>query len=803
MYQEFDCLEDLFEELGRDKRAEGANASTRNRYPVRFILFEEFSALRTFVSGVITTKPEAVRMQDVVGWVDENNPDRVLTRAEVRNKIADYIRDTSDSVIVPFSELVRFYTHRDFEALVRDLKLIEATQEGCEHHRRVYIPLIGLSSWMAPFLRDREAECVCWGLRRPAERRNYQVILTPETYKVRGLDRKYAIVDSFSAWLKVWNMEECHPKIIVQSESINSLVENAQSDNAITYTRCSNVNEFLTKGLGLDVSSIPYKLEEDKYWRGLAQRININDEFTLDAFVNDYFGVNSLNDYRRFIELWFNTEDPFSRWLLISYYLARVGSPGYLTDILSTQSFRVPQSLISALVLKVFEAETPEDYLEERSEIIRIVKQCGVSPNEGVEREVRRKLEELAEQFGHQIALRYNEGFARSEKELLIEWLGHGHISKSDVEKIFPELYAYMEHWELSEDTSIQWIWDYMDLYKQCKIANSYSGEVQSIISDKNQSSASFNTWYNSFSPTRTLLADRTDIDVFYWIDGLGIDWIPFIIKQIDNLNGNGIYLNEVLVARSLLPTTTEINKVDLQRLTGAELEKEGDLDEFAHKCTPYPQYLVEEMERVASAIKTIAERYVGQKVAIISDHGISYLSQFCKGYRLGGVKTNHHGRCGSKTLPQTIGDGRFIVLEDRQTICALKHKSLEDKVSAGRGVHGGCTPEEVLVPIIILSPYELAIEYETDLITPELLGNNPVVRFSIKGLSNIDVPRVVYNNRSYGLTSLGDNVYETLLSSSDLKSTKIEVCIGNDYRKEFDIPVNSGAEEDDDLFSF
>ena len=461
------------------------------------------------------------------------------------------------------------------------------------------------------------------------------------------------------------------------------------------------------------------------------------------------------------------------------------------------------QSLVSALVLRVFEAENPEDYLEERSEVIRVVKQCGVNPHNRVEQEVRRKLEELAEQSGYQTALRYNEGFTRSEKELLIEWLGHGHITKSDVEEIFPELHSYMEHWKLSEDTSIQWIWDYMDLYKQCKIANSYSSEVQSIISDKNRSSASFNTWYNSFSTTRTVLANRTDIDVFYWIDGLGIDWIPFIIKQIANLNGNGIYLNEVLVARSLLPTTTEINKVDLQRLAGAELEKEGDLDEFAHRCTPYPQYLVEEMERVASAIKTIAERYAGKTVAIISDHGISYLSQFCEGYRLGGVNTNHRGRCGSRTLPQTKGDGRFIVLDDDQTICALKHESLEDKVPVGQGVHGGCTPEEVLVPIIILSPHERAGEYEADLITPEVLGNNPVVRFSIKGLSNIDVPRVVYNNRSYGLTSLGDNVYETLLSSLDSKVTKIEIYIGNDYRKEFNIQVNSGAEEDDDLFSF
>ena len=84
----------------------------------------------------------------------------------------------------------------------------------------------------------------------------------------------------------------------------------------------------------------------------------------------------------------------------------------------------------------------------------------------------------------------------------------------------------------------------------------------------------------------RTILADRDDIDVFYWIDGLGIDWIPVVQHIIEAEKQNSIYLNEVIVGKSLLPTVTSINKVDLEKLVPGKLVKTGDLDYLAHKTT-------------------------------------------------------------------------------------------------------------------------------------------------------------------------------------------------------------------------
>lgn len=69
------------------------------------------------------------------------------------------------------------------------------------------------------------------------------------------------------------------------------------------------------------------------------------------------------------------------------------------------------------------------------------------------------------------------------------------------------------------------------------------------------------------------MLAGRNDIDVYYWIDGLGVEWIPFIQAILAKHQQDNIYLNEVMVARALLPTTTEINKVELQHLSDVDIQ--------------------------------------------------------------------------------------------------------------------------------------------------------------------------------------------------------------------------------------
>lgn len=106
----------------------------------------------------------------------------------------------------------------------------------------------------------------------------------------------------------------------------------------------------------------------------------------------------------------------------------------------------------------------------------------------------------------------------------------------------------------------------------------------------------------------------RTDIDVFYWIDGLGIDWIPFITHVIEQRKVDGVYLNEIHIGTAQLPTTTSINKSKLEELAFDTLHKIGDIDAYAHTAKCFPNYIVEEMVKVKEAIESVLAQYNGKR---------------------------------------------------------------------------------------------------------------------------------------------------------------------------------------------
>lgn len=202
-------------------------------------------------------------------------------------------------------------------------------------------------------------------------------------------------------------------------------------------------------------------------------------------------------------------------------------------------------------------------------------------------------------------------------------------------------------------------------------------------------------------------------------------------------------------------------------------------------------------MNIVESAVKEIVSEHAGKKIAIISDHGLSYLSQLRTGYNLGGIKSDHYGRCAICKIGATTQDDKYITLDDGQTICSLRHNSLTAKIADGQGCHGGCTPEEVLVPIIIISSQRQSSEYSISLVDDAVSGNNPILIFRIKGVTNLEIPKLIYNNIGYNLNNQGNFRFESDRLELKQEIDEVEVRIGS-YSQKFKIKINLGAEEED-----
>ncbi len=805
MYKEFGTLEELYQEIETDKNWTGAESSLRNRYPIRFVLFENFGDFGEFVQ---VCQDHGVFVQSIDNWMKDGQDDKFITYSQLADMFEAYIKSlpANDFVIAPFSEITRFYdnTHyAEFDSLLKTIRLIQSPEEAQCDHQRIYVPIIGMQSKVSKFKDDPNINI--WEYRSGTETQNYRLVLTPGTvYGVQGLEMRYSVCENLREWILLWKKAGTKVKrqIVCSSECIFANADNAQPDNAFDYTICHNVFEFLSRGLGIDFGRLTATEADLPFWEQLASQIDI-DDFSFDVFVNKRFNTADIHDDISFVQTWFEYKDNFSRWLLKNYVLWKTVTPTYLTRVLETCHTQSTSDLFSLLATQIFDEPLNDTSLNQRKALLNEAKNQNVQITKAAEDKVKAKLTAMAVDLerGYYCAMKYMTSLTQTEQCLMVEWLGRGKINIKEIQTLMPSLYAYLMPINVQLDNSESWLRGYFHEYVQSKVANHMSDGLSQKLKEHNSSPATFESWRDKFKTVKTILNNRQDIDVYYWIDGLGIDWIPFISWVIEKYNVDGVYLNEVYVAAAGLPTITSFNKIKLEELTEGKLEKIGDVDKYAHASKNYPSYIVNELNTVEEAIVKVLSQYNGKKIAFVSDHGISYMSQFGGGLNLAGVESNHAGRCAEwlKGIPPT--DNNYMVLTDGKTICALNHNSLSSKTPLGQGAHGGCTPEEVLVPIIIVSSQKNANEYSADLLTTNLVCANPVVQYRIKGIGSIDTPKVTYNGVDYGLYKVNGAIYESERLNLVATETKITLSIG-EFQQTDRIDINMGVQEDN-LFDF
>lgn len=806
MYKNILTLEELKQTIIADKMVSTeVEASNLNRFPLRFILTDSFNDCFKLIEWLQTERQ--VHVESVDKWMDTRYPDLMMTYQELGEAIESYIKrmDSNDGLVAPFSELARFYDNtkdKTFDALIKSIKGIQGISSAQEKHQRIYIPIVGLEEKMQTF--RNESQIVIWHL-KDTESTGYRVVIMNdiECFGVKGLNVKYNVVHNLCEWLNIWKNNDAQKKhtIITTSRAIYTDSVHANPDNAFTYIKPQNVYDFLTKGLGLTFENIIYKENEENMWRLLAQQIDASKLFLFSEFVQHYFGVTAIEDSMAFLRVWFSHSSPFDRWLLSLFYLSIRDNESLLCRCLGRITDYGNRSLFTEIALDMTTISTE---IEERRKILNIAADNNVIMSEEIISLLSRRLEAIPQKMGYKQALQYFTKLTTREKEIALVWLGRGHISNNDVKTFFPELTQYMQSGLTNVSSGKAWLDEYFQTYKQAKISNQYSDEIECQIRKKNADAVTFDTWYQSFKTTRTLLSGRSDIEIFYWIDGLGIDWIPFVSELIRQHEHENIYLNDVMIARAQLPTTTAVNKAELQKLSDTNIQsmKVGDLDSLAHRSTNvYPKVLVDEFEVIKSAINKIINLYAGKKVAIVSDHGLTYLSQLCGGLNLSGMESDHYGRLAFAKSGGTISDKNYIVLEDGKTLCSLNHKSLCGKVHRGQGIHGGCTPEEVLVPIFIVSNRPNESSWTAYPLTDEVSSVNPIVKFHISGLTSNDIPYLIYNGKQYDLSSLGNDEFISCAISLVDNNDEFTICVNN-VRCQYKVSVNMGATMSD-LFDF
>ncbi len=800
MYSIYNTLEELCQAIYTDKHWTGVESSLRNRYPLRFVLFENFTDFYAFAAEC---QSSGVYVQSMEHWLPDESDDVMLTYSQLADRFEEYVKSlpANDFVIAPFSEVARFYdneTYAEFDSLVKTIRLINATEEAQRDGQRIYVPIIGMQGKMNKFKDDPNIHI--WELSSNGTEQRYRLVISKGgTYGVKGLDNRYNICRNMREWITLWKTADGVKRdIICSSKVIFNNACHAQPDNAFDYVVCNNAFDFLTQGLGLDFHGLHASDDDMPLWEQLAGQVNVCG-FDFNSFVNHKFNTYSLADEKEFVQTWFDCRDDFSRWLLKIYYIQKDGENTYLGRVLSILSSQSTPELFSLLATQVFEEPFSEQTLRQRSVLLKEAARHHVQITDMAEQKVKAKLKAIATDpaRGHYYAMKYMSPLTLSELALMTEWLGQEKIERESINALFPRLYSYTAQGKLNLDVQNLWVSEYFEEYRKAKLADSLRPRLLELLNEKNASPTTFCLWRDHFKTVKTILYNRSDIDIYYWIDGLGVDWMPFVASIIEQHKMDGVYLNEMYIGTAELPTCTANNKQKLQELSHGELKKIGDLDSYAHSHKTHPEYIIKELAIVEEAVSSVLSQYNGKKIAFVSDHGISYMPQKGVGKMLGGIESDHAGRCGRWLKGTAPKDNNYVEAEDGNTICSLLYNSLTEKTPIGQGAHGGATPEEVLVPIIIVSSQKNASTYSAELLENEIQFTNPIVRYKIKGLSSIDQPLLRYNGADYDMYKVSGDVYESEKLNLVATSKKVTLVV-NDFNKTDMLVIKTGVEEDD-----
>jgi len=787
--ENFYCLEELYSRIKQD---ENSKRISDKRFPVRLIFINSFKELQEIIRFLI--KNCNVENREITDLLSGKN--RWLTTDEIINWVKGI---SHNAVIVSLSEFLRFQSKEDFYITLKSLTEIER-----QDNIRIYIPLIGLwerfeQEFWAFFYRKEEWAPV-WKLETPSQK----IIIYQINFNLNHKDfflKNFVIISTSEEWLSIWKRENVKG-ILSLSKPLLYFYKNFLPDQAFELREISNQKEFLEEIFEIKVL-IEFKDHEVEFWNELIKEVGRYNEkgLTIEDIFLRHFNFGSIEKLtpKEFLELYLKTISCYERWLIRHIFLALDKfKSSYLYKCFERLNELKEENLIEKLWLEIFylppEALT-KNVFSERKEFLNFIHKNFNFSTQFIERKLANKLDNI-KSYPLKKKFEYLTNITFTERKYIISELKNIDIQEiiSDLKRVYPELVYYLDWNLIKPDNEVdEWILEYFREYNYSKIRHAKSPKIEELINNKNKNKSTFSNWYYS------LPKGETEENIKYvWVDGLGAEWFPLIVHLLNKYgNEKRKFIKKKKLIRVNLPSTTECNRY--------KFEKIEDLDNYVHnqKTYKYSDDLIKEIELIEKIIKKIIE-IPHKKIGIISDHGFSFLclKDFGNFKRLNLPNAEHEGRCMWIDRANYKDDEYFIVwnvdegiCRGRKTLVALKHVSLNN--TPYREVHGGATPEEVLVPYVIIETEKDKIKYKIEVINSEIWITNPVVQFKIHP-QPLYIPEAFLDERMLNVLYEKENdIYRIDLRGLKVGTYTITLKIG-DINYQIKVTVRGGFKERD-----
>lgn len=689
-------------------------------------------------------------------------------------------------ILTGVSEYLRLFNHN--EADTARLKKLISHQSPASSIGRIIIPLWGCEAlWQDSTLRLMADERIkdyyfdCTSNSDEEQKLTVTVFSSQfREFKEKLKKPNVPLFDNLQEWYDFWSDGETDINEYTLISGRSRLIQ--PTNGTITIHVVQDTLSFIQKNLGggevLNTENCPTEIQKELLEQALCHK-SLDDAIlaclNIGSFQSqDIMGKWSIlsGDKKEMVRLWYRLH-PDDTYL--SYCILKCDSLSTLDNIILHDIFQI--------------SKAPSEWVSESQQLIDAMR---------ITRD-RAYFDSLNKMSNYEERLNYLSCETSDEKIYILKMVGqwlredkNAVYGCAKLKAIYPELFEYLDG-EVYNDEDLR---RYMELYKIYKLSNTLPTDEQIYFAGIQ--TENFNYRYAELSD---YVDDQT---VVLWVDALGVEWLPLLIKALTNRKDGKVIFHSCGLAN--LPTETKYN--DQWNQMNVSHEKLDYLDKLAHKGLSYKDiddyypcieeqfsfisemHSTEKTVTIGSKISELLRKY--RRIIITGDHGTSRLAARFFHTRAGilapkEIAVGSHGRYGitSKApgvimetqVVRHIGDENYIAFANYDHYAVSGHAAgADDDVPTFGEIHGGATPEELLVPIIVFesnSVISITAEWEKNPVKIQNKKVNAAIKFN---QPVVDLKANI-GNRFASVTATDDNkVWK--LEFAGVQSGKHEVAI-------------------------
>lgn len=676
-----------------------ADKGIPSRYPVRLIFVDEYEQYKTIVNALAEICEHKVELADHCKAPDVY-PDLALLRQNC-------LQQEGQTLVLGVGEYLRFAFRREMKPERSQLLPLWRMQQAVDSQNRLIIPMFACYDlWerilpeVDPRQQDHLYHVVGTGAVKP-------VPLYVYSQEFAGILPQEETCVGLAQWLRNWE------HLVEQGgicRVVTKLYQNVEAtfgayEIRVVHSAFAYLNSCFT-----DAKTLQEPWGDPAQWAYLVKQCK-EPAKSLKELLLRVLNVHAF-DALPILAQWQGLPDEkkWAFWLWFRLF-AEQGRDYYAHVALHAKQYADIPSGIYFLLLQTPEQYKNQGWIAQRAAALR---QMNYIPSEA---EMTSAYAQIPQYEDRMQLLLCN---THAERTLAVAtasaWLKQGGncaVVAQAVQEKFPALACYLQGGTTSDDA----LSAYMEQYRKAKICGSVPQGYELL-----QDAVRLDDYASRYSCLSTYDHRNT---FFLWIDAWGAEWLPCLKERGDTLK-NG-YVARTTVAQAVLPSETCFN--DAWKDMTADHEKKNMLDKLAHTGLPdahnYYDCLASELEYQETILQQVDEKLKQYPTVVVTgDHGTSRLAarafhqlpgtplpddavakslgRYCELKRPYDAVRD---RCGENVRRVSLAGVDYLVMAGySHFIQKGKATAAKDDEPTAGELHGGATPEEALVPVVVFT---------------------------------------------------------------------------------------------------